>query len=309
MVDLIKYFINDRELFLKNVEKETNIEFKGKFDFYTGELFEYPKTAHYKNMYLTITNNRATVKGSIHKYYNNLKGLGINQNYNNFSYCDFKYGISQLQNLFQINFEDTNITNLEFGLNIDIEQDPQNLIDNCILMYDFKIPNRNEKFKGKGDYLEFITTDYSLKIYNKSKQNLLSNRNILRVELKITGSRYLKKEFAIYTLNDLDRNRFEELFKKLIYHFDKLLIVDELKLKDCARTDENVIFEYGINPNYWKKFKISKAYKRKNKFKKVFENVLIDYGLLKTKKQLKVLLVSKYKELMNCEYEILKNVA
>ena len=126
-------------------------------------------------------------------------------------------------------------------------------------MYDFQLPNRNEKFYGKGDYLEFKKTDYSLKIYNKSKQNSLKNRNILRVELKITGSRYLKKHFKIYTLSDLDRKRFQLLFNKLLEHFDKLLLVDSLCFQNHFRMDEMILYQNGINPSHWKGLKKNRS--------------------------------------------------
>ena len=307
MVDLIKYYLTNKEEFVQNVEKSTDVFVKIRANSTTGEILD-KRYAHLRNMFIEITENRATIKGSIHKYFNILEENG-EQNYNDFSYCDLKYALNNLNNTFSIDNEETHITNLEFGLNIDIDKDPQELIDNYILMYDNKPPNRNDKFYGKGDYLEFKTTDYSLKIYNKSKQNSLKNRNILRVELKITGARYLKRHFNIYTLNDLDRDRFKKLFNKLLEHFDKLLIVDSLTIENSHRIDEIVLFLNGISSSFWKHLKKSKTSKVRNKFKNDFNDVLVNYDLLKTKKQLRTLLLNKYKELMNCDYKTLKNVA
>ncbi len=308
MIDLIKYFINDKESFIDNVHKSSKTDLRGRVNFKTGEVMEYPKTAYFNNMFIEITENQASIKGSIHKCFNSIESYG-EQNFNDFSYCDFKYALNDLQNTFLIKQKETRVTNLEFGLNIDIEQDPQELIDNIILMYDFKSPNRNEKFYGRGDYLEFKKTDYSLKIYNKSKQNSLRNRNILRVELKITGSRYLKKHFNIYTLNDLDRNRFKKLFVKFLGHFDKLLVVDALSIKNHFRIDEMILFQNGINPTFWKSLKNTKSSKVINRFKSDFNNLLDNYTLLKTKKQLRNQLEAKYKELMKCDCGLLENVA
>ena len=308
MIDLLKYFVNERELFLQNIEESLKIDLKGRINFKTGQIMDYPKTAYYNNMFIEITENQASLKGSIHKHFNKLEGYG-EQNFNDFSYCDFRNAISDLQSGLNIDLKKTRVTNLEFGLNIDVKEDPKDLIDNMILMYGFKPPNRNEKFYGKGDYLEFKKTDYSLKIYNKSKQNLLKNRKILRVELKVTGSRYLKRHFNIYTLDDLDRNRFKKLFNKLLEHFDKLLIVDSLSLKNRLRIDEIVLYQNGINPNYWKDLGSEKSSKVINRFKSDFNKLLENYCMLETKKQLKNLLKNKYKELMNCDCELLKNVA
>lgn len=308
MIDLLKFFTKNIELFVENITNSKIIDLVGKFNIITGELMEYPKTANFNSMFIKVTKNQASMKGSIHKYFNMSEGYG-EQNFNDFSYCDFKYALNSLQNRFSIYPLDTRITNLEFGINIDVEQDPQELIDNFILMYDFKPPNRNEKFYGQGDYLEFKKTDYSIKIYNKSKQNSLSNRKILRVELKITGARYLKKHFRIFNLMDLDRDRFRELFYKLLEHFDKLLIVDTLALKNNHRIDEMTLFQNGINPNYWKQLNNTKSSKVVNRFKNDFNNILDDYSLLKTKKKIKALLEKKYLELMSCDCDTFEKVA
>lgn len=307
MIDLIKYFVTDRKSFINKVEESNKVDLRVPVNFKTGEILD-KKTASYNNMFIEITNNRATLKGSIHKYHNINEGFG-KQNYNDFSYCDFKHAINDLQSTFQISNADTYVTNLEFGLNIITEKDPKVIIDNSVLMYNFKTPNRKENFYGKGNYLEFKTTDYSIKIYNKSKQNFLKDINILRVELKITGARYLKRHFNINTLNDLDRNRFEMLFDKLLEHFDKLLIVDSLIIKNYHRIDEMVLFQNGINPSYWTGLRNEKKYKDINRFKEDFESVLENYDLLKIKKQLKTSLKNKFKSLMNCDCEILKKVA
>ncbi|AUC84360.1 hypothetical protein CW731_03185 [Polaribacter sp. ALD11] len=306
MIDLLKYYIVKKDKFIETIKNSDKVDLRTTVNTETAVISD-KQTAYYnESIFINITNNRASLKGSIHKYYNIIKKLG-NQNYNDFSYRDFKLALYHLQNSFDIEYCETDVTNLEFGLNIEIEEDPQELIDNHILMYDYKLPNRNDKFRGKGDYIEYKTTDYSLKIYNKSKQNSIKDRNLLRIELKIIGSRYLKKHFKIYNLNDLDRNRFQLLFNKLLEHFDKLLIVDRLCLKNTDRMDEMILYQNGINPNYWKR--INKNKKTKFKFKNDFENFLKSNSLLKKKMQLKYLLTEKYKELMNSDIEILKDVA
>ena len=306
MIDLLKYYIVDKNKFIKTIKGSDKVDLRMSVNSRTGEVLD-KQTAYYnKTMSINVTPNKASIKGSIHKYYNIITNNG-NQNYNDFSYCKFKYALKHLQNSFDITYNNTDITNLEFGLNIEIEQDPKDLIDNHILMYDYKLPNRNDKFRGKGDFLEYKTTDYSLKIYNKSKQNSIVDRKILRVELKIIGSRYLKKHFNIYKLDDLDRNRFQLLFNKLLEHFEKLLIVDELFLINSDRMDEMILYQNGINPSYWKR--INKNKKTKLKFKNDFENFLKLNSLLKKKKQLKYLLKEKYKELMNCDIEVFKDIA
>lgn len=307
MIDHIKYYIPNKENFVETIENSDKVDLRICINSKTGEILD-KRIAKFKNMIITITKNRATLNGSIHKYYNILEGYG-EQNYNDFSYCDYRYAINHLQNSFNIDYNNTYITNLEFGLNIHIDQDPQELIDNYILMYDNKLPNRNDKFNGKGDYLEFKKTDYSLKIYNKSKQNKLKSENILRVELKITGSRYLKSHFNIYSLIDVDRQRYKLLFNKLLEHFDKLLLVDSLSLNASDRIDEKMLFQNGINPYNWVNLKSKKSKRELEKFKSDFFALLKEYNLLKTKTDIVKLLKYKFNQLTNCDCETLKNAA
>ena len=124
MIDLIKYFVNDRESFINNVQKSTKIDLRGRVNFKTGEVMEYPKTAYFDNMFIEITENQASVKGSIHKYFNCIESYG-NQNFNDFSYCDFRYALSNLQNEFLVNLKDTRVTNLEFGFKYRYRTRPQ----------------------------------------------------------------------------------------------------------------------------------------------------------------------------------------
>ncbi|MFL0127218.1 hypothetical protein V2625_06605, partial [Tenacibaculum maritimum] len=171
MIDMIKYFVNDKEEFVRTLEDSDKIDLRLSVNNKTGEISD-KRTAYYKSMFFETTENRATVKGSIHKYYNWVIN-NKSQNYNDFSYCDFKFALGHFQNSFKMDYDKVKVTNLEFGINIKVEQNIEKLLGHYILMYNYKAPNINEKFYGKGDYLEFKTTDYSLKIYNKSKQYLL----------------------------------------------------------------------------------------------------------------------------------------
>lgn len=300
MIDGAHIFLDDKDSFLKKTETSRVVDLKGRVNLMTGELLEFPKTATYNGLFVKITENNASIKGSLHKYHNKTEDLG-EQNFNDFSYCDFKCSIANLQKGLKFDSSKTKVTNLEFGLNIELDFDPQKLIDNNILMFDFKAPNRNEKFYGKGDFLEFQKTDYSIKIYNKSKQYDLKDRNILRIELKVVRSRYLKKHFDITSLESINRNVFQKLFNKLLEHFDSLLIVDSLFYKNTNRIDETIIFQNGINSKYWKGIRDEWSNKLVNKFKRDFYNVLKNGNLLKTKAQLKKLLEEKYHDLINCD--------
>ncbi len=257
----------------------------------------------YYNFDVKITKNFSYLGGSFHQLFN-MYAEDEKHNYNDFSYCDFQETLDQFCNDLSVNKFNAKPTFLEFGLNIETSINPQDLIDYFVLMYDYKAPNRDTKFDG--DYLEFERTDYNIKIYNKSKPFKIRDKYILRVELKIKRSRYLEKHFEIFNLSDIDRLRFKMLFKDLLNKFNDLLIVDSLFLvnPDCSTDFE--VFKNGINPNHWKGYFKTKTYKRKDRFKKKFENILLEYNMVKTKAEIKNSLMNKFAQLMNCNVQDLQ---
>lgn len=263
------------------------------------------RKGNYYNFNVKITKNYSYLSGSFHQLFN-MYSEDERHNHNDFSYCDFEETLDQFCNDLNVNKYEAKPTQLEFGLNIETSINPQDLVDYFILMYGYKAPNRDTKFEGKGDFIEFEKTDYNIKIYNKSKQFGITDKYILRVELKIKRSRYLENHFEIFNLSDIDRLRFEMLFKDLLSKFEDLLIVDHLYLvnPDCSTDLE--IFKNGTNPNHWKGYFKIKAYKSKDRFKKKFENILLDYNMLKTKAEIKNSLINKFAQLMNCNVQDLQ---
>lgn len=296
MIDNIKFNIEDRVRFELNIECNNLISLSSSFDRITGEENEYPKNGKYHNLQIRITPTTASIKGSIHKYYNIITGAG-NQNHNDFSFSKWKFAVNHLCEKLLIIKEKTKITNLEFGFNIEVNKSPKLLIDNKVLMYDFKDHNSKHNYRGKGSYKEFQMTDYSLKVYDKSKQYELLDRNILRMELKIINSRYLRK-LGIINLNQLGEHAFNSLFKAFLSHFNKLLIVDDLNPPQNIRTDQMILYKLCINPNHWKNMNRKEKLESKREFNKIMtkqnhnkthsflrDNIMIKYKLLKNEKE------------------------
>ncbi len=161
MIDNVKLFANDKHRFENHIIKNGLIELSSSVNNYTGEVNEYPKRGNDLNLNVNITQNQATILGSIHKY-NNIKEDRGNQNYNDFSFCQIVEVIRELEEKYQIkNEKDTSITNLEFGFNLVVEKDPKLIIDSNLLMNNYKSPNKNLKFLGRGDYKESQEKDFS----------------------------------------------------------------------------------------------------------------------------------------------------
>jgi len=303
MIDNFKLRAGNKNEFESHIELNKLISLETSVDLFTGELKEYPKKGKKANLEVKISKCQAVVLGSLHKYHNMVEDNG-NQNYNDFNYCQISEQINNLCNFFQFN-KDTTLTNLEFGLNIEIENDPQKLIDYSLLMYELKNHNRDMKFAGKGDFKEFQKTDYSLKIYNKSKQYSLKD-NILRVEIKIIKTRLLKKLGINCFENVLDKEILYKLFNLLMQEFSNLLIIDDYYFLDIPVKDTEKLNKY-TNPNYWNMIRRDKSYKVQYRLKQDFKLLISTYGLDKMHLTLILKLREKFTYLL--DYDCLLEVA
>lgn len=297
MIDNIRTFVINKHRFENHIEDNNLMNLTSKLNMLTGELMEYPKKGKDLNLEVSITLHSATIFGSIHKYKNLLEDNG-NQNYDDFNFCQIQETIGGLIKKFNIE-RDTKLTNLEFGFNIAVSKDPQIIIDNNVLMNNFKAPNRNEKFNGKGDYKEFKLTDYRIKIYNKSKPFKLGY-NVLRVELKIVKKRLLNS-LGIQCLEDLlDKEVLKNLFKLFVERFQGLNIIDYFEQEKVPEKDLNKLNRY-MSPTYWIRIKSEKSPKQISGLKADFNNLLNKYKLLEMKNEIREKLNSKFIELLDSD--------
>lgn len=267
----------------------------------------YPKRGKYKNLDVSITLINAYINGSLHKF-RNLVLFDEDHNYNDFSFCQVKEVVAYLTKKFNIE-NSTSLTNLEFGFNIDLSKNPQEIIDYNLLMYKNKHHYRDDKFGGKGDFKEFKTTDFSIKIYNKSKQYDL-NEHKLRIELKITSKRYLQK-IGIFKLEDITENEvIFRLYERLLKEINELTIIDDFYISNIPKEDKDKLVKF-TNPNYWKQLKKEKSLKVYNRVKRDFNLLIVKHSLNKTKKEIIEKIELKFQELLNhCDDTLLiSNIA
>jgi len=244
MLDNIKFIVPDKEGLQNHIVNTQVIDLNTSVNLFTAEEDACLLKGKYFNMQVVSSCITAYVKGSLHKMTNLLKG-GRSQNFNDLSFCSVSKTISNLKVAFGL--KKTSLTNLEFGLNISISKDPQYFLDYNLLMYDSENHNKDQKFRGKGDYKEFHKTDYSLKIYNKSKQYGIKS-NILRVEVKIVTKRKLNK-LGVYSLEDLQKEDvMNRLYTFLCGELQKLTIIDDFARIEMYPADKNSLNEY-TNPH------------------------------------------------------------
>lgn len=298
MIDLVNINIKDSKKFESNIENNTFINLKNFIDLLTGEINEYPKKGNFHNINIRVNNLYSKLVGSLHKL-NNIIFKGQDHNFDDFSFKDLSTLLPCFIDKFDL--EDNNyLTKLELGFNIKVDLDPQKIIDNNLLMYEFKSHNRDKV--NNGDFKEFFKSDYNLKIYNKSKQYKRKfdvKDHILRIELKLKSKRKIQS-FGIQSLQDLlDKNKINNIFEFLLKEFDKLTIIDDLNFDDLPEKDKEKLNRYS-NPNYWQRLRNeNKSYKVQNRLKKDFNLLINKYQLNNIKIELANKLINKFNELVN----------
>ncbi|WP_374552513.1 hypothetical protein [Flavobacterium sp.] len=300
MIDFIKLNINDGLELEELISNNKLADLKTFTNNATGEIELYPKYGKYYNMDIKINPKYSKISGSLHKL-ENICLYGENQNFNDFSFDSLSYQIPFLEETFNLKHNNS-LSYLELGFNIKVNTNPKSIIDDNLLMYDCKGHSKDLKFSGNGDYKEFVKRDYTLKIYNKSKQynkEFNISENILRIELKLKTKRKIQN-LGIFCLSDLlDRNNIFNMFKFLHSEFKKLVIIDTLNFNSLPIKDSEKLIKYS-NPHYWQRLRTEKkSYKVINRLKKDFNNLLNKHQLNLIHKDLENKLIYKFWQLIN----------
>ncbi len=264
----------------------------------TGEI-KYPITGKYYNLDIKINPKRIEISGSIHKLSNEIK-KGQNQNYDDFSFDDLQEMIYHIRDIFNLNLDKTIIENLECGLNINTHHRPEIILHKNLIVWYNITPSKNKSFDGKGKFIEFEKSQYSIKIYDKGKQ-AGHNDHIMRFEYKSVKNEYIRR-IGTRTLNDLlDRDKIQMILNHLYESFCLSVIVDDLTPEAITDPRDKEIFTRGINPMTWTTFdNDSKGRKAKERFNKDLESILDKYNLNTIRKEIETKLKEKGQYLLEC---------
>ncbi len=295
MIDFIKLnvsYLSERELLNKSFAWIQSVTRE------TGEI-KYPITGKYYNLDINVNPKRKEISGSIHKLRNEIK-TSQNQNYDDFTFDDLKEMIYHLRDVFNLNLDDTIIENLECGLNINTIHTPATILHRNLIVWSDMAPSKNKSFDGKGKYIEFEKSQYSIKIYDKGKQSEQPD-HILRFEYKSIKNEYIRK-IGIRTLNDLlDKDKIQLVMNHLYETFSFSVIVDDLSPETITDPRDKEIFIRGTNPMTWTMFECdSKGRKAKERFNKALDHILDKYNLDTIKKEIDTKLREKGEYLLEC---------
>ena len=297
MIDFIKTYTETKE----NIESRIKNDFpdnetKCYLNYSTGEV-QYPCRRYFENMEVRITNTQGIIRNSIHKYFN-IKNYSEDNNYTDFYYSDLLKAFEQFQQDLNEDISEFKVTNLEFGLNIQTSLNPKSILENNFVMFNFDEYNQKDTFKSKGFYKQYNRSEYFVKIYDKGLQYKLPY-NLLRVEVKITDSKLLKREFGIYTIKDIsDKDKLGLMFNFLLKRFDEINIIDSFSVQEMAGK-EKIFFELGKSPSYWREIKNSNKSSSYYYDKRDAYNMLLNkYELDTIQSELRDLLIAKFQTLI-----------
>jgi|GEM_PF-3963031 len=247
MIDGIKLFFSANEAEINNLKSIFN--FSGSYSTQTGEVFNQRLTAYYRHFTISITaNHNVTIQGSLHKSFN--RGI----NYDFFTHSQLKNAVDTISAELNIDASRIKIQRIEAGVNVRFSPITYESIEHNAIMYKFK-PFGEYKIQRLSFGIYAEQQRYTLKIYNKSKQEHLPF-DLIRFELKIVKSEHLKPT-GIKTLDDLkNKSKMDALGLLMNNHFKDILMDNYREMAQCKLTSKELkLYLQGNNPQYWKRLK------------------------------------------------------
>lgn len=300
MIDLIRVKYRNNlfleEHIIENVDRFP--ELISNLKYHIGEV-AYPYKCNFQNLKIKINDKSAFIEGSIHKFYN-INEFNQNHNYNDFNYEQLVESIEKVNDVIP-DFENQALTQLEFGLNIELDKPAEVIITRNIFLHKEKAYNINRKYSGKGEFMQYMRSNYYIKIYDKAKQyeeyNL--NNHILRIELKFIKAREFNK-IGIYKISDLKNKRnLNKLFDLLRHRFDELYIVDEYLDSPLIPTQVKQELSQLLTEKFWNNVKGKSNWRKKTEAKSRLKHLLQKHNLLNSKISITKSLEEKYRNLIN----------
>lgn len=240
--------------------------------------------------------DKFVVSGSLHTHFNDFILKNDKANTDDFSYIELNSCLDILANDLNVNWDDSTLTEVEFGLNIQLKLPVEKVIKS-IKLHKKKAPQTQE-CNAKKCRIFFKYEDYDIKIYDKSKQYGLSI-NILRVEVRLRRDKF--SQFGIYTPNHLkDRNKLKQLFNFLLQCWDELVVIDSPVCLNGLTNDEISLLWSGMNEYYWKE-RSDISRQGTHKQYKAYLDFIRKKGLNSTQNTIRELLLAKFEHLMRLE--------
>ncbi len=256
----------------------------------TGEVNEYPIRGQWNGFDFVVKSERyMIIEGSLHKLYHR------GHNHTDFTFSELCKAISILSCFTGIEPYNMHIHNLEFGLNVNTAM-PAEAIIKDVICYKCKLPSVPIDSK-TGYYTQYKHTDYVVKLYDKAKQYHISDRNILRYELKGLKQRFFA-DCGVKSLADLTvKGNLLALMKKLKDYFDGFVFDDSSLYTSSLNNCDKKVYDKWSNPREWAKIKKCKKQAHFASIKR-FKGIVRNVGRCDHMEALKALFEAKSIELI-----------
>lgn len=227
------------------------------------------------------------LSGSLHKY----KNGGV-QNWDDFTINDIEKTLDQLSITYNIDLTTASLHSLEIGVNIPLNYQPKRIIESAICHKGKGFESLDRKDKHLGVICEH--TDYSIKLYDKSRQCKIKGIGyILRYEVKFKRMRMLEK-CGIYTLSDLKKkNCLENVLPILISKLKEIIFFDFYANTSNLTNGQLLRWERFGTARYWEGLNRNMYYKTKL----LFSKLIVTYGAKDGAELLAQKVSNKYHEL------------
>ena len=290
MIDYIKLDVSylDRS----KISKNEHLNFVDTYRRYDGAGIK--SKADFSNLTFTVVPTRIFIEGSLHKYYNSRNELG-DQNHNKFTYDHILWAINDLKALFGIIPEKSKILNIEYGVNLEIDEDPSELLQAKVIFYKTEYPNSRD-YNANGFLLEFNFDEYKLKMYDKGAQYNVE-QNLLRFEIRTKKSRFVGSKLGIHYLADLcELNNLIKLHNDLKGKMNDVYIYDRPEPIAVMSELENYLYTRSQTKSFFRSMDGPSKYNKATKARAQIRRMLSKYNLNTTH-----LSMLKNLELKRCE--------
>jgi len=229
---------------------------------------------------------KVKIAGSPHTSSNEKHGEG-KQNYNDLTHQRLLEVIDMIEIETNIEAQRWESENLEWGINSDCPIEVEKLLKRHIVCVGGQVAsyyNGND-----GGYYQFGKGQTITKVYSKGGQ-FHREREILRFERKCM-KRQACLNHGVSTLHDLrDTEVLDNLFTRLIKHFDKAIIVDERRPNIAFTKNETKHWISGVIDAEWKDL----TPKKRNRLKGYINRITSKYGLNTIHKEIRQNIIKKW---------------
>lgn len=266
MIDYIKCYLKQENI--KSLLECDLLDFVSDLSHKSGLIYDKLKAKYNGLEFIIINNQKAIVKGSLHKYKN--RGL---HNFDDFTFSQLKEVLFDIKEKFGIELKDYVLCNIEIGINVNPPIKSSEILDNLLL-------HRGEYFKDKsiraGNYKQAIHQRYLVKIYDKFlqyKRTYKSENEIFRFEIKFVKMFDLKAK-NIVTLEDLMNHNSMITFSNIIQVEWIFVLLYDITIKENnlpTKIREIKLNQWKLN-SYWKNLDKYKRYRERNYYEDLLKN-------------------------------------